>query len=67
MGTCDYEYAISTIFIHNHPSGSPRASEADIKLTKRLAETGEVMGVEVLNRIIIDDKNYMSLKRDALF
>ncbi len=59
--------AASVIFIHNHPSGDAEASEDDIKLTKRLAEAGEIMGIDVLDHIIIGDKNYLSLKREGLF
>jgi DNA repair protein RadC len=59
--------AASVIFIHNHPSGDPEASEDDIKLSKRLAEAGELMGIDVLDHIIIGDKRYLSLKREGLF
>jgi len=59
--------AASVIFVHNHPSGDPEASEDDIKLTKRLAEAGEIMGIDVLDHIVIGDKEYLSLKRKDLF
>jgi len=59
--------AASVIFVHNHPSGDPEASEDDIKLTKRLAQTGEIVGIDVLDHIIICDKKYLSLKREGLF
>ncbi len=59
--------AASIIFVHNHPSGDPEASEDDIKLTKRLVEAGDIVGIEVLDHIIIGDKNYLSLKREGLF
>jgi len=59
--------AASIIFVHNHPSGDPTASEDDIKLTKRLAEVGEIMGIDVLDHIIIGDKIFLSLKREGLF
>ena len=59
--------AASVIFVHNHPSGDPEASEDDIKLTKRLAEAGEIMGIDVLDHIIIGDKRYLSLKGEGLF
>lgn len=59
--------AASVIFAHNHPSGDPEASEDDIKLTKRLASAGEIIGIDVLDHIIICDKKYLSLKRDGLF
>ncbi len=59
--------AASVIFAHNHPSGDPEASEDDINLTKRLAKTGEIVGIDVLDHIIIGDKEYLSLKREELF
>ncbi len=59
--------AASLIFVHNHPSGDTEASEDDIKLTKRLAEAGEIMGIDVLDHVIICDKEYLSLKREGLF
>jgi DNA repair protein RadC len=54
--------AASVIFVHNHPSGDPRPSEDDIKLTQRLVEAGKIMGVEVLDHVIIADSAYASLK-----
>jgi len=59
--------AASVIFVHNHPSGDPEASEDDIKLTKRLAEVGEIVGIDVLDHIIVGDKDYLSLKGKGLF
>ncbi len=59
--------AASVIFAHNHPSGDPEPSEDDIRLTKRLAEAGEVVGIDVLDHIIICDKGYLSLKGKGLF
>jgi len=59
--------AASVIFVHNHPSGNPEASEDDTELTKRLAEAGEIMGIDVLDHIIIGDKKHLSLKREGLF
>jgi DNA repair protein RadC len=59
--------AASVVFAHNHPSGDPTPSEDDIRLTKRLAEAGEIVGIDVLDHIIIGDKNFLSLKREGLF
>ena len=59
--------AASVIFAHNHPSGDPTASEDDIGLTKRLVEAGEIMGIDVLDHIIIGDKQHLSLKGKGLF
>jgi len=58
--------AASVIFAHNHPSGDPTPSEDDIKLTKRLVEAGEILGIEVLDHIIICDKDYISMKSKNL-
>jgi DNA repair protein RadC len=59
--------ASSVIFIHNHPSGDTEASEDDIRVTKRLAEVGEIVGITVLDHVIIGGKSYTSLKREGLF
>jgi len=59
--------AAAVIFVHNHPSGDPTASEDDIKLTRGLAEAGEIIGIEVLDHIIIGEKKFFSLKREGLF
>ncbi len=59
--------AASVIFVHNHPSGDPEPSEDDIKLSKRLAEVGGIIGIDVLDHIIIGDKSFFSLKRQGLF
>ena len=53
--------ATSIIVMHNHPSGEITASREDIEVTKRLAEAGKVVGVELLDHIIIGD-SYSSLK-----
>lgn len=53
--------AISIIVMHNHPSGDCTPSREDIEVTKRMAEAGKIIGVEVLDHIIIGDK-YCSLR-----
>ena len=59
--------AASVIFVHNHPSGDPEASEDDLKLTGNLVEAGQIMGIDVLDHVIIGDKKHLSLKREGLF
>jgi len=59
--------AASVIFVHNHPPGDPEASEDDIMLTRRLAQAGEIVGIDVLHHIIVGGKKYVSLKRAGLF
>jgi len=60
-------HCVLRIFVHNHPSGNPEPSEEDVKLTERLAQAGEIVGIDVLDHIIIGDKSYLSLKRKGLF
>lgn len=52
----------SVIFVHNHPSGDPEPSQADIETTGRLEEAGRILGIPVLDHIIIGDGKYVSLK-----
>jgi len=54
--------AASIICLHNHPSGTVTPSPEDIDVTKRLAEAGSVMGVELLDHVIIGDHKFLSLK-----
>jgi len=59
--------AASVIFVHNHPSGDTQPSDEDIGLTHRLVEAGEIMGIDVLDHVIIGDRNHLSLKAKGLF
>jgi len=59
--------AASVIFVHNHPSGDLTPSEDDIKLSKRLAQAGEIIGIDVLDHIIVAGKSSLSLKRQGMF
>ncbi len=59
--------AASVIVVHNHPSGDPAPSGADIQLTRRLMKAGDVLGVEVLDHIIIGgDGEHASLRELGL-
>lgn len=55
--------ATSIILSHNHPSGDPTPSVADIKITKQLIESGKIIGIEVIDHVIIGDNgNFVSLR-----
>lgn len=54
--------AAAVIVAHNHPSGDPEPSEHDLILTKRLAQAGKLLGIEVLDHLIIGSKHWVSLK-----
>ncbi|HEX7057899.1 MAG TPA: DNA repair protein RadC [Bacilli bacterium] len=56
----------SIICAHNHPSGDPTPSQEDIRLTKRLMEAGELIGIDVLDHLIIGDGHFISLKEQGL-
>lgn len=52
----------SILCFHNHPSGHPEPSREDIEVTKRLVESGKLIGIDMLDHIIVGDDNYVSLK-----
>ena len=54
--------AASIIVAHNHPSGDPTPSQEDIQVTKRLNESGKMIGIDLLDHIIIGDRKFISLK-----
>jgi DNA repair protein RadC len=58
--------AAAVILLHNHPSGDPTPSREDLEITRRLAEAGKLIGIEVLDHIIIGDHVFTSLKEKAV-
>jgi DNA repair protein RadC len=56
----------SIIVTHNHPSGNPTPSAEDIQVTKRLVESGNIIGIDVLDHIIIGGDQFYSLKEHGL-
>ena len=52
--------AAAIVLFHNHPSGDPRPSADDVALTARLADAGQVVGIEVLDHLILADQRYYS-------
>lgn len=63
---CVKKSAKKVIICHNHPSGNPRPSYADRKLTNRLIEAGAILDIEVLDHIIIGHNCYYSLSKDMI-
>ena len=49
------------ILVHNHPSGDPKPSKADFKITDRIFECAEMMGIQLLDHIIIGDGSFESI------
>ncbi|MDU0329741.1 RadC family protein [Paenibacillus barengoltzii] len=56
----------SVVCAHNHPSGDPTPSPEDIRMTRRLCEAGEIIGIDVLDHIVIGDGKFVSLKERGL-
>lgn len=54
------QHATSIILGHNHPSGNIQPSEADVAITKKVRESGQLFAVAVLDHIIIGDDSYYS-------
>lgn len=58
--------AAAIIVAHNHPSGDPRPSSADIAVTKKLSDAGKIMDVPLLDHIIIGLNGYFSFKEEKI-
>jgi len=59
------EEAVKIILVHNHPSGDPAPSPEDIRVTKRMKEAGDLIGISLMDHIIIGDNKYISLKEQG--
>ncbi|MBP0500476.1 hypothetical protein J8J32_20595, partial [Mycobacterium tuberculosis] len=59
--------ASALILVHNHPSGDPTPSKADVAMTKTIAGIGGQMGIIVHDHIIIGKNGHASLKGMKLF
>jgi DNA repair protein RadC len=63
--------AANVILVHNHPSGDPTPSTADLTITKQLIEAGKLLGVPVLDHVIIgrpvtpSDVGYLSMRESG--
>jgi len=58
--------AASVILAHNHPSGDPEPSEDDLLLTKKLVESGKILGIEVFDHIIVAKDGFFSFKNKGI-
>lgn len=53
--------AASIIVAHNHPSGNLEPSKADIKITNQLRESGELLGIKLIDHIVVTKREYKSI------
>lgn len=58
--------ASAMILVHNHPSGDPTPSQADIEVTRRIKEAAENLGISLHDHIIIAKGKYCSLRAENL-
>ncbi len=54
--------AAQVVLAHNHPSGDPTPSDEDLKMTKRLVECGQLLGIHVLDHVIITAGRSISMR-----
>ena len=52
------EGALAVICVHNHPSGDPTPSSADVEVTRQLREAAKTIGIELLDHVIVGQKTY---------
>ena len=50
------------ILFHNHPSGDPKASRADVDITLRLIDASRIMGIPIIDHIIVGDGTFYSMR-----
>ncbi len=59
-------HAAHIIVAHNHPSGDIEPSQEDIETTRRLAQAGKILGIELVDHIIVSPVSFLSLKEKQL-
>ena len=58
--------AAGIIFVHNHPSADISPSKEDIAITRRLIETGKIVGIEVIDHIIVSRNGHFSFQAEGM-
>jgi len=58
--------ASAILLAHNHPSGNLEPSEADIKLTKKIKEAGNLLDISLLDHLILTEDGYRSFADENL-
>ena len=54
--------AVNIMLLHNHPSGDPTPSQADLEITERICRAGNILGIHLIDHLVIGDLNYVSLR-----
>jgi DNA repair protein RadC len=58
--------ASHVVLFHNHPSGDPSPSPADRAMTRRMMATGELIGIDVMDHIILGGSAFFSFRQEGL-
>ncbi len=58
--------AVAILLVHNHPSGDPAPSEADVEVTIQMKEAGELLGIRLVDHIVIGDRRYVSFRESGV-
>jgi DNA repair protein RadC len=64
--------AHAVILVHNHPSGNTQPSDADLQVTRRMKQAGELLQIELLDHVILgapragEERGYFSFKNEGM-
>lgn len=58
--------AVNIVLLHNHPSGDVSPSNADISITKKVFQAGELLGIQLVDHIIIGDNRFFSFREKGM-
>ena len=57
-----HRHSAQVIIVHNHPSGNTEPSKEDLEVTRKLVESGKILGIEVTDHVIVSKDSFVSLK-----
>ena len=60
-------HVVGILLVHNHPSGDPTPSRADMDFTERVRRAGDILGIPLIDHIIIGDHRFLSFRQRGIF
>ena len=57
--------AAAIVLVHNHPSGDATPSEEDVRVTARLVEAGEIVGIRVVDHVVVAEHGFHSFQENG--
>jgi DNA repair protein RadC len=57
--------AAAVVLVHNHPSGDPAPSAEDLRVTRRLVEAGEIVGIRVVDHVVVAEHGFYSFQENG--